>query len=83
MSNTGELDIWLQRITYHLNDVNIAYDEGLTKVVAGQTGVSLWNNEWVKPELLQGFPLMSICDVQKRNEQTPIIPAAEVSFFEY
>lgn len=83
LSNTGELDIWLQRITYHLNDVNIAYDEGLTKVVAGQPGVSLWNNEWVKPELLQGFPLMSICDVQKRNDQTPIIPAAEVSIFEY
>lgn len=83
MSNTGELEIWLQRITYHLNDVDIVYDEGLTKVIAGQQGIVLWNNDWVKPELLQGFPLMSICDAQKRNEQTPIIPAAEVSIFEY
>ena len=33
LSNTGELDIWLQRITYHLNDVNIPYDECLTKAV--------------------------------------------------
>lgn len=41
------------------------------------------NNDWMKPELLQGFPLMSICDIQKRNEQSPIIPATEVSLFEY
>ena len=82
MSNTGELEIWLQRITYHLDDVEIVYEEPLTKIVQGQEDY-IWNNDWVKPELLMGFPLLSICDTKIRDTQTPIIKAKEVSIFEY
>ena len=83
MMNTGELEIWLQRITYHLEDVCINYEEPLTKVVVGVGDVAIWNNDWVKPELLNGFPLMSICDKEKRDSQAPVIAANEVSIFEY
>ena len=83
MTNTGELEIWLQRITYHLSDVNFVYEEALTKIVAGESIVVLWNNDWLKPELLEGFPISSICDSQIRDTQTPVIQATEVSVFEY
>lgn len=83
MTNTGELEIWLQRMTYHMEDVEINYEEPLTKVVNGNGEVSIWNNDWVKPELLNDFPLLSICDTEKRDAQTPVIAANEVSIFEY
>ena len=82
LPNTGELEIWLQRITYHLNEVEIRYEEPLTQVVLGNE-VRIWNNDWLKPDLLTGFPLLSICDVAKRDAQTPIIEAKEVSIFDY
>lgn len=82
LSNTGELEIWLQRITYHLDDVGIRYEEPLTQVILGND-VRIWNNDWLKPDLLVGFPLLSICDVSKRDAQTPVIEAKEVSIFDY
>ena len=83
MSNTGELDIWLQRITYHLEDVEINYEEPLTKIMIGDRNVVIWNNDWVKPELSNGFPLLEICNAAIRDAQTPVIATNEVSIFEY
>lgn len=82
MSNTGESEIWLQRITCHLNDVEIAYEEPLTELVKGNE-VQLWNNVWLKPELLVDFPILSICDTAIRDAQTPVIAPKEVSIFDY
>lgn len=82
LPNTGELEIWLQRITYHLNDVEIQYEEPLTQLVLGNE-VRIWNNDWLKPDYLVGFPLLSVCDVAKRDAQTPVIEAKEVSIFDY
>ena len=83
LSNTGELELWLQRITLHIEDADICYEEPLTKIVLGNDGVTLWNNDWVKPELLNGFPLLSICDTVIRDSQKSVIAADEVSVFEY
>lgn len=82
MSNTGESEIWLQRITCHLNDVEIAFEEPLTELVKGNE-VQLWNNVWLKPELLEGFPILSICDTSIRDAQTSVIAPKEVSIFDY
>jgi hypothetical protein len=82
MSNTGESEIWLQRITCHLDDVEIAFEEPLTELVKGNE-VQLWNNVWLKPELLVGFPILSICDTSIRDAQTPVIAPKEVSIFDY
>lgn len=83
LANTGELEIWLQRITYHIDDVGIQYEEPLTKLVLGDTNVKLWNNDWIKPELFAGFPYQSICNKVIRDSQTPVILAKEVSLFQY
>jgi hypothetical protein len=45
--------------------------------------VRIWNNDWLKPDYLVGFPLLSVCDVAKRDAQTPVIEAKEVSIFDY
>ncbi len=82
MSNTGESEIWLQRITFHMNYVEIAYEEPLTQLVKGNE-VKIWNNTWVKPALLESFPLLSICNTEIRDAQTPVIEAKEVSIFDY
>jgi hypothetical protein len=82
LSNTGELEIWLQRVTCHLDDVEITYDEPLTHITKGNE-VQIWNNTWVKPELLESFPLLSVCNTEIRDSQTPVITANEVSVFDY
>lgn len=83
LSNTGELEIWLQRITYHLDDVDISYEEPLTKLVKGDINVSLWDNTWLKQQMLEKFPIKSICNIAKRDALTPIITSKEIDMFEY
>lgn len=65
-----------------MNYVEIAYEEPLTQLVKGNE-VKIWNNTWVKPALLESFPLLSICNTEIRDAQTPIIEAKEVSIFDY
>lgn len=80
LPNIGELQIWLQRITFQLPQ-SISYDEKICKIVAGEYNVSLWDNDWVKEEYKTGFPIDSLCDVAVRNALTPIINIDEVSLF--
>ena len=82
MTNTGEHELWLQRITCHLADVEIDYSEPLTRIVQGESAI-LWNNDWLKNDLLEGFPLLSICDTKIRDSQKPVISAKEVEIFDY
>ena len=82
LSNTGELEIWLQRITYHMNDEDNDFKEPLAQIVMSNE-VQMWNNNWLKVELLEGFPLLCLCDVVKRDAQTLIITAREASYFDY
>lgn len=45
--------------------------------------VQLWNNVWLKPELLVDFPILSVCNMAIRDAQTPVIAPKEVSIFDY
>lgn len=79
--NIGELQIWMQHITYQMPE-GIEYTEPLCKIVAGEKGVKLWNNDWVKKEYRKGFPQNKVCSDWIRDSFTPVIDIDEVSLFE-
>lgn len=59
--NSAFLQVWLQNITHTTDDWSVkeVYDMPLCKVVAKQS-VTLWNNDWLIPEIAQHFPQDSI-----------------------
>lgn len=61
--NSAFLQVWLQNITHTTDDWSNTevYDMQLCKVVAKQP-VSLWNNQWLIPEIAASFPQDSIVD---------------------
>ena len=79
--NTGEIQIWMQHITYNLPNP-IVYTEGICKVVNNDTGISLWNNDWVADGYKLHFPQEKICTDWIRNHFTPVIDIDEVSLFD-
>ena len=79
--NIGELQIWMQHITYQMPE-GIDYTEPLCKIVAGEKGIKLWNNDWVKKDYRKGFPQNKICTEWLRDCFTPVIDIDEVSLFE-
>lgn len=82
LPNIGELQIWLQRITYKLVN-SIKYTEPICRIVANESEVELWNLDWVSDEYKKDFPLMSICTDWIRDSYTPVINIDEISLFEY
>lgn len=81
LPNIGEVQIWLQRITFNLPNP-IEYSEKICKIVANKNNINLWNNDWVKSTYKIGFPEASICNNSIRNSLTPIIDIDEVSLFD-
>ena len=79
--NIGEIQIWMQRITYKLPNP-IVYSEGLCKIVNNEDGVELWNNDWVADSYKTSFPQSQICTDWIRTKYTPIIDVDEVSLFD-
>lgn len=79
--NIGELQIWMQRITYKWANP-IAYTEPICEIVANEPGVALWNNDWVADEYKEAFPQYEICTNWLRDCYTPVIDIDEVSLFE-
>ena len=79
--NIGELQIWMQRITYKWANP-IAYTEPICKIVANEPNVVLWNNEWVADEYKKSFPNYDICTTWLRDCYTPVIDIDEVSLFD-
>lgn len=79
--NIGELQIWMQRITYQW-DNPINYTESICKIVAKTPDVVLWNNEWVADEYKKAFPQYEICTNWLRDCYTPVIDIDEVSLFD-
>ena len=78
--NIGEVQIWLQRITYDLR-YPIAYTEDICKIVNNEPNVRLWNNDWVANKYKVAFPQHKICTDWIRNCYTPVINIDEVSLF--
>ena len=76
--NIGEIQIWMQRITYNLPHP-IAYTEDICKIVCNEAGVELWNNDWVDDAYKNAFPQYKICTEWLRDNYTPVIDIDEVS----
>ena len=49
--NTGQMELWLQRITYPL-DPSIDFDEPLCRLVRRES-VKIWNNKWISSKKLK------------------------------
>lgn len=79
--NIGELQIWMQRITYQWTNP-IDYTESICKIVANVPDVVLWNNDWVTDEYKDAFPQYKICTNWLRDCYTPVIDIDEVSLFD-
>ena len=77
--NSDYNQLWLQNITYQQDRKNglSPYKMKLCCVVAGDKGVELWNNEWVKPKLLSDMNVNIIVDEETLKKVTPVITFRE------
>ena len=76
--NSTYTKLWLQNMTYSQdvrNEVS-PYDVRLCKVVMGED-VQIWNNSWLKEELIKDFPLTSVTNKETLAKVTPIITFRE------
>ena len=79
--NIGEIQIWMQHITYQMPDF-VDYDEGICRIVNKESGVELWNNDWVADDYKRDFPQYDICTDWLLDSFTPVIDIDEVSLFD-
>lgn len=80
LPNSGELCIWLQRITLAMSEVS-GYDEPLCKLVDNDAGVKIWNIEWLDPKFIVGYSEQDIIDRNVIKDLKPSISRKEVSAF--
>lgn len=45
----------------------------LCQLVSGDNGEPLWNNDWIKPDLVQNLPYDSIVNQETLKKVTPVI----------
>ena len=78
--NSTYNQLWLQNMTYTIdrknNDID-RYDVRLCQFVMGNNEVSLWNNEWLKPEYQKDLPQDSIVNAETLQKVTPVITFRE------
>lgn len=77
--NSTYNQLWLQNITYQKDKKTGAspYSLRLCQLVAGRQVEPLWNNEWLKPELLTDIPYDTIVDGEILKKVTPVITFRE------
>ena len=77
--NSTYNQLWLQNITYQKDKKTGAspYSLRLCQLVAGRQVEPLWNNEWLKPELLTDIPYDTIVDGETLKKVTPVITFRE------
>jgi RNA-directed DNA polymerase len=81
LPNNGHLEVWLQRISYHVNP-NLSYREKLCALVEGKQ-VDLWNNAWITDvKLKTEVNPNRIINRKRLKTMRPIVPRAEFIVFE-
>lgn len=77
--NSTYNQLWMQNITYQKDKKNgvSPYTLRLCQLVAGRQAEPLWNNEWLKPELLTNIPYDSVVDRETLKKVTPVITFRE------
>lgn len=82
LPNVGQLEIWLQRISYPHND-SIKFDEPLCRLV-NDDKVNIWNSDWITSKALKGaLNSAGIIDKKKLGAMKPIIQPDEVDLFSF
>lgn len=81
--NSDYNQLWLQNITYQQDKKNgtSPYNMRLCRVVAGDKSVELWNNEWVKSELLSNLHVNRIVNAETLKKVTPVITFRETRMY--
>lgn len=80
LPNSGHLEVWLQRISYHF-DPKIAYEEKLCGLVVGKT-MDLWENSWISHAALKAkVDAKSIVNRKRLKALRPIVPRVEFIVF--
>jgi hypothetical protein len=83
---TGILDIWLQRISYHI-DSDIEYEETLCSIVSGahdKPHEHVWNSEWITDNNFKNKVMATnFIDSEKLEDCEPVIPEDEVVLYPY
>lgn len=83
---TGILDIWLQRISYHIKK-EIEYKETLCSIVLGNLNPPhehVWNSNWIQDNNFKSKVMTtSFVDSSKLAQCKPVIPEDEVVLFPY
>ncbi|MEW6167776.1 MAG: RNA-directed DNA polymerase [Pseudomonadota bacterium] len=80
LPNNGHLEVWLQRISYHV-DPKLAYDERLCGLVEGKA-VVLWDNSWISNAALKAIVDPQIILNNRRLKAIrSIVPRAEFDVF--
>jgi hypothetical protein len=81
LPNNGHLEVWMQRISYHV-DPEVRYGESLCRLVNGEQ-VDLWNNSWITEAGLKALVDPSRIVNRKRLAKVgPIVPRSEFVPFE-
>lgn len=81
--NSTYNQLWLQNITYQKDKKTgvSPYTLRLCRLVAGRQAEPLWNNEWLKPELLTNIPYDTIVDGETLKKVTPVITFRETRVY--
>ena len=81
--NSDYNQLWLQNMTYTQDKKRkkSPYTMRLCKLVMGNSDESLWNNDWLKPDLTQDLPYESIVDKETLKKVTPVITFRETRVY--
>ena len=78
--NTGQLDIWLQRICYPIAPHTV-FDEPLCQLVNDQD-LKIWNSDWISsPSLCEVIIDHKIIDKDELSNMGPVVSSDEVALF--
>ena len=82
--NSDYNQLWLQNITYQRDKKSGAspYSMRLCRIVAGEKDITLWNNDWLKPELASKASATSIIDKATLKKTTPVITFKEATGYD-
>lgn len=79
ISNTGYLEVWLQRLILKL-DINIDFKEKLCEKVKNAKTI-IWNSEWLKDDVRAMIDSHSIIDSNEMDKMDTVINRSEVELF--
>lgn len=81
--NSDYLQVWLQNMTLAYANHGFSFDARLCQFVAGGAGSALWNNSWLRPDLVEGLPWRSVVADDTLSSLSPVIRFRETSDYDF